>query len=219
MNQFYFNRYIKFIENCKSKAPSGCIEKHHILPSSMGGTDEDSNKVMLTTRQHFIAHWMLWKAYENKEMNFAFWAMRMKATNGKRTFKIPSRVYAKLKEEHSSFQSKRMSESNPMYNEETREKLRLSKLGTSHSDETRSKMSKSRIGVKKSDETRSKMSQAGKGKPKSKEHRLALSKVDRSGNKNSMYGKRWYNDGKQNKIFIEGTQPSSWVLGKLKIQN
>lgn len=40
-------------------------EIHHILPRSMGGTDEDENLVKLTYREHFIAHLLLSRAYPN----------------------------------------------------------------------------------------------------------------------------------------------------------
>lgn len=36
-------------------------EWHHIIPRSMGGTDESDNLVKLTFREHFIAHLLLVK--------------------------------------------------------------------------------------------------------------------------------------------------------------
>jgi len=40
-------------------------EKHHIIPRCMGGSDEKSNLVKLTAREHFIAHTLLVKIYPN----------------------------------------------------------------------------------------------------------------------------------------------------------
>ena len=37
-------------------------ESHHITPRSMGGTDEASNLVDLTVREHYVAHKLLWKS-------------------------------------------------------------------------------------------------------------------------------------------------------------
>lgn len=52
------------------------IEKHHIIPKSEGGTDEESNLVNLTAREHFIAHWLLYRAdTNNNKRAFAFWRM------------------------------------------------------------------------------------------------------------------------------------------------
>ena len=40
---------------------SGVHEKHHIIPKSLGGTNDSSNIVCLTYKEHFIAHWLLTK--------------------------------------------------------------------------------------------------------------------------------------------------------------
>lgn len=46
-------------------------EKHHILPKSLGGSDEPSNLVKLTLREHFIAHRLLVKIHRNDQQNYA----------------------------------------------------------------------------------------------------------------------------------------------------
>lgn len=38
-------------------------QNHHILPRALGGTDEKSNLVSLTAREHFLAHWLLYKMH------------------------------------------------------------------------------------------------------------------------------------------------------------
>lgn len=40
---------------------SGIHERHHIIPKSIGGTNDTSNIAILTYREHFIAHWLLTK--------------------------------------------------------------------------------------------------------------------------------------------------------------
>lgn len=40
----------------------GYYEKHHIIPKAFGGSDEKSNLVKLTYREHFLAHWLLARA-------------------------------------------------------------------------------------------------------------------------------------------------------------
>lgn len=40
-------------------------EEHHIIPKSIGGSDEKMNLVLLTAKEHFIAHLLLVKIYEN----------------------------------------------------------------------------------------------------------------------------------------------------------
>lgn len=58
-------------------------ERHHITPRSMGGSDTAENLVYLTGREHYIAHWLLFKIHRNKQMACAWYAMRMNR-DGKR---------------------------------------------------------------------------------------------------------------------------------------
>jgi hypothetical protein len=43
------------------RSVDGYVERHHILPRSMGGSDDPVNIVALTYREHFLAHWLLTK--------------------------------------------------------------------------------------------------------------------------------------------------------------
>ncbi|ANT40602.1 homing endonuclease [Klebsiella phage vB_KpnM_KpV477] len=40
-------------------------EKHHIIPKCMGGVNNNSNYVLLTPREHFVAHQLLVKIYKD----------------------------------------------------------------------------------------------------------------------------------------------------------
>ena len=71
-SNFYLNRYIKLITICKNIHFEGYTETHHILPKSMGGCDSNFNLIVLSSRLHFIAHYLLWKAYRNYSMSQAF---------------------------------------------------------------------------------------------------------------------------------------------------
>ncbi len=42
---------------------SGYVEKHHIIPRCLGGTDSKDNLVRLTYREHFVCHKLLCKIY------------------------------------------------------------------------------------------------------------------------------------------------------------
>ena len=49
------------------------FEKHHIIPHCLGGSDDDSNLVNLTAREHFLAHWLLHRIYpDNYKLACAF---------------------------------------------------------------------------------------------------------------------------------------------------
>ena len=55
------------------------FERHHILPLSLGGDKSyalgSDNIVLLTAREHYIAHRLLWLIYKTREMGFAFHKM------------------------------------------------------------------------------------------------------------------------------------------------
>lgn len=72
-------------------------ERHHIMPKCLGGTDDESNLVRLTAREHFICHALLAEMYEKGtnewyRMNNAFMMMRPSPTR-KETRYFNSRLY------------------------------------------------------------------------------------------------------------------------------
>ncbi|WJZ28126.1 homing endonuclease [Serratia phage 92A1] len=142
-------------------------ESHHIIPKSLGGRDSINNLVLLTAREHFIAHLLLTKIYNNPQMYYALWRM----CNYESAYKVNSNFYEMARIHHSRnvselFKGKIRSEEH---------KINLSKAlkgrnspteGKSLPKETRQKISGSLIGKKQSTETRLKRSKAQIGKPK-----------------------------------------------------
>lgn len=62
----YQKIYFNIIDKAKSrnwskKTAAEYVERHHILPRSLGGLDQTSNLVYLTAKEHFICHWLLYK--------------------------------------------------------------------------------------------------------------------------------------------------------------
>jgi hypothetical protein len=74
-------------------------EKHHIVPRCKGGTDDPSNLVYLTPREHYIAHLLLHKANPNDVK--LYWPLQW--FYDKRGVRIPSRIVQALKEDRSRF--------------------------------------------------------------------------------------------------------------------
>jgi hypothetical protein len=68
------------------------IERHHIIPRSEGGSDDASNIVKLYPREHFVAHWLLYR--ENPESVTRAFAFNMMSANRRGTYKPSSRAYA-----------------------------------------------------------------------------------------------------------------------------
>lgn len=53
--RIYDNLIKKRLEN----PPTEKFERHHIVPRSLGGSDDNENIVKLTLREHYIAHLLL----------------------------------------------------------------------------------------------------------------------------------------------------------------
>jgi hypothetical protein len=90
-------------------------EEHHIVPRSLGGNDTKENLVFLTSREHFICHYLLTKIYKPEtfewyKMNHAFMCMKSAADTQQRYYN--SRLY----------ESKRKNFSRVMSVEQTGEK-------------------------------------------------------------------------------------------------
>jgi hypothetical protein len=54
------------------------------------------NCVLLTPREHYIAHLLLWKTYRNRAASYAFHIMIHGDTSNKRYKKVSSKIYEKL---------------------------------------------------------------------------------------------------------------------------
>lgn len=181
------NKYEKWYNSIISKGANAKLpgnERHHILPKSLGGSDDASNLIYITAREHFICHWLLIKIYatgeEHWKMLNALRMMRAENPNQKRyKTKITSRVYARLKEEYSKLQSQlKKGIGNGMY-------------GKSHSAEAKEKIRQAHIGMKLTEHQKEKLSLSKLGKkrqPFSDEWRNNLSMV-RSGEGNGMFGR------------------------------
>jgi len=70
-----------YLSRLKLKKHGMYFEKHHVLPRSLGGKNIASNIVLLTGREHFICHWLLFKMFnkgtiERSKMLFALWCMK-----------------------------------------------------------------------------------------------------------------------------------------------
>ena len=74
----YNKIYDSIIDRAKNRSLDTYTETHHIIPRCMGGSDDETNLVKLTYREHFIAHWLLHRIYpNNRKIAFAFTAMTM----------------------------------------------------------------------------------------------------------------------------------------------
>lgn len=99
----YSNIYNSLVSNKSKRAKdkSNYYESHHILPRSLGGGNEKSNLVLLTAREHYLAHRLLVKMYpDSYKMKFALLMMSQdNMINSKGSVVINCNMYDKLRKE------------------------------------------------------------------------------------------------------------------------
>lgn len=116
------SRYNKFIQSRielnKIRDLSNIrTENHHIIPRSMGGSNDKTNYARLTLREHFLAHLMLMCTYKNSKMTLAYIMMGGRSKNN-------SHLYEKYRNE---FVNNIVGKNNPMYGK-THTKESISKI-------------------------------------------------------------------------------------------
>lgn len=173
--------YNEIIERAKlrglnKKLLEGYFERHHIIPRCMNGTNDKDNLVLLTAREHYLCHWLLWKKNNKNTQLMNAYFMMAHCKNEERNYKISSKQYSLLKSEYSLYKSK-------------------NQFGRKHDETSRLKRSIKLIGHRNfkedwicSEETKNLLSKALKGKNKSENHKKALSK-SKTGEKNPFFGK------------------------------
>ena len=101
------------VRKTNKKIHGAYYEVHHILPKSLGGSNDKTNLVMLTAREHFICHWLLVKIYPKgsnarDKMLIALW--RMSGESGVQVGKryINAHAYSTLRSEFQACNRKKM---------------------------------------------------------------------------------------------------------------
>ena len=116
----YKIKYEQIINKAKSlnrfKSNKIYYENHHILPKCLGGNDDFSNLVLLTAREHFLCHKLLYKENpKNTSLFRAYHCMsKCENSNQHRQLRISSREFSLIREEFAKIARKRMIENNPM---------------------------------------------------------------------------------------------------------
>ncbi len=159
----------------------GYTERHHIKPRSMGGGDSSENIVLLTAREHYLVHWLLYKIHRNQEMAFAW--HRMTHQRGKmRRYTSHSFSYAKQARARAMsalFLGKKLSP-------ETKTKLSAAKSGRSYAEMGRG--SSPLLGRELTADHKAKVGASSRGRKHSDATKRALSK-HKQGALNPQYGK------------------------------
>lgn len=131
-------------------------EKHHIIPRSLGGSDNKDNLVRLTAKEHYICHLLLPKmttGLNKRSMSHALWKIVNQRTKHQDRYKVTSRIYEMVKKSNSL-----------ALREANLGKPNLSARGIPKSLEHKQKISKTLTGYKYSVERNDKISKAHLGK-------------------------------------------------------
>jgi hypothetical protein len=165
-NDLMNDRLNKKPQRLKEKRCGFYFEGHHIIPKWMGGTGNsnrsknNSNIVLLTAREHFLAHWLLWRIYRDRQSSLAFHKMISNNKNQNREYSSKGYEEARLavsetnkgnkygtgvikviseqqKKQHSEFMKGRfIGEKNHFFgkthNDTAKEKIRISRIGKSN---------------------------------------------------------------------------------------
>lgn len=163
----YLKIYDNLINDAKVNPKSDEYkESHHIIPKCLGGNDSPENLVRLTARQHYLAHWLLYKIYGTSSLVHAWYSMsRIGKGQGDRT--VNSHLFERCKKQRRKHLSEKYSgDGNNFY-------------GKTHSEKTKQYLSELHSGkVYKSDEQIKDWVESVAKKPKTKNHR---EKIGRKG--------------------------------------
>lgn len=135
------NKYLKWYRNIILNRLTNPVEtsvyseKHHILPKSLGGTNNIDNIIILTAKEHYITHLLLIKFVTGNsyyKMLCAFNSMNMKSKYTIDRYQN-SKLYKQLKEEYATEVSNHQLKvwSDPEYKELMKQKAKISWLNGS----------------------------------------------------------------------------------------
>lgn len=201
-------------------------ERHHIVPKSEGGSDDADNVVNLTAREHYIAHLLLAKIYDDKKMHSAVIYMQTNH-NKNRVFKFNSRLYEKMREEFGrkisvSYKGRHYYNNGKIevkkfecpegfvpgrmpYSEKALQNMKLGSQSEKHKAASRANFQKAAA--------------MKKGKPFSEEHRRKISEAVK-GEKNGMYGKTLSKEARDKiRKVHKGKPKSEETKAKMKANN
>lgn len=163
-------------------------ETHHIIPKALGGTNDASNLIKLTAREHFLAHWLLYRIHRTQATAFAFYIMAKGIKSNKsNSFIFSSIAYSEAKKAKRKYvqilnsKHKKGKQLSP----KTKQKISSSLSNRTLTDSHKNKISKSLKNKPKSAQTRENLSTSLKNFDWSlhtdRNHKIS---INNSGNKN-----------------------------------
>ena len=161
-NSKYTKLYFQIIERARERDLQEGFEKHHVIPRSLGGTNDEDNIVRLTFKEHYCCHHLLTKMCDGDlrtPLLFALWAMSNQRGEyrSQRNYIVSARLYETLRLDAISLLKKTNTgrkypnRKRPTMSEEQRQQrrerliqLNKSRKGRVLSEETKEKIRKKR---------------------------------------------------------------------------
>ena len=230
-NSKYTDWYFKLVEKARVRnLQRNTNHRHHVIPLSLNGPDTFDNIVVLTPREHFIAHLLLVKMTSGKaKSKMAFALKRFGGKNTSRTFSLASKL---ISESLSG-------EGNPMFGKNLTEEHKRKISGDRHGmfGKYCKDLWVERYGLDEANrldsEMRSKRSRTLSGEKNPmygttwSEERKADHISKMSGSNHINFGKPafnkgriWINNGRESKMILstELNKHAGWVKGRLPKQ-
>lgn len=154
--------YFQLVETRKrNETPSDYHEQHHIVPKSEGGSNSPDNLVSLTVREHYVAHLLLARIYDDQKM---WCAVKLMTPKG---FKHSSRLYAAYRKKQQAWnkgipcpdkmrkristklKGRKLAESTKRKMSESKSGVTSNFFGRHHSDSTKKRIASKLKGLKK----------------------------------------------------------------------
>jgi len=171
----YQKIYNQIIARARTRKLNHYIERHHILPKCMGGSNDTDNLVELTAREHYIVHKLLVEIHpSNKKLRYALWGMsnQLTSSNNNRNYNVTSREYERARILFSeSMKGRKITWG---------DKISIAKKGKSTGKQSRETVDKRKETVKKNpynhtEKAKKAISKANKGRAKDPEWRKKIS--------------------------------------------
>lgn len=239
----YTNWYFEMVENAlaenRKKAAGTYYEKHHIIPKFMGGSNTKENFVLLTAKEHFVAHMLLVKMVESSLRHKAIFGLNIMSNKNdlmggryhSRSYELVRKLFSEMVSEYNKGsvgwnkgRTKETCEIVAQYAQKCSDGRKLNpQVFTPEHRQNLSIVSR-RPRKPLSDAHKGKLSTLFTGKPKGPHADSTKSKISDGSKKYwgdedrvALRRKRvWYNNGVANRIVLEGDDvPSGFAKGRI----
>lgn len=212
-------RYLSFISSRANIYIKGATHYHHILPKARDFFPEYKdlslfpwNGVHLTAREHFIAHWMLARAFPNSSQARVFYYLTNNSNKRRgRDYEAARKAHIDMMATLTQDPARNAKISATLTGRSKSETHKNNMKGRPVSNDTRAKLRAANLGKKMSEESRTKMSVSRTGKSKAPNNPEAIERMRQT---KLAQRKRWCNNGVEEKLL--SVLPDGWTYGKLK---